>query len=54
MTWKSIALSLIIWIQVCLVLGVLFNQISFEKFLSLQISVILLILPSPLKDKDLE
>jgi len=52
MTWQQIILGLIVWAQTCLIFGVLLNQITFEKFISIQLSIIMLLLPSPFKDKD--
>jgi len=52
MNWQKIAIILIIWAQMCLMFGVLLNQISFEKFISIQISIIMLLIPSPIHDRD--
>jgi len=52
MNWQKVAVFLIVWAQTCLMFGVLLNQINFEKFISIQISIIMLLVPSPIHDKD--
>jgi len=51
MNWQKIAIFLILWAQICLIFGVFLGQISFEKFISIQVSVIMLLVPSPIHDK---
>jgi hypothetical protein len=48
MTSKKLILGLIIWIQTCLTLGVFSGALNFKDWIAIQISLIMLLVPSPM------
>jgi hypothetical protein len=52
MSFKQLVLGSILWAQTCLALGVLSGVLSAKDFITIQVSLIMLISPSPiLQDK---
>jgi len=48
MNWQKIILIAILWAQTCLVIGLLIGSLTFKQFIDIQVSIIMLLLPSPL------
>jgi|YNPBryunderm2012_1023409.scaffolds.fasta_scaffold19876_2 hypothetical protein len=58
MTSQKLILGLLIWIQTCLTLGVFGGALNFNDWIAIQVSLIMLLIPSPIvqnkKDEDNE
>jgi len=50
--WQKVIIGLVIWAQTCLALGVALGVLSFREFISIQVSLIMLLLPSPILKRD--
>jgi hypothetical protein len=48
MTREKLIIGLIFWIQTCLALGVLTGTLTFRDFIAIQVSIITLLVPSPI------
>jgi hypothetical protein len=47
MNYQKLILGSIIWIQTCLTLGVFSGALSFKDWIAIQVSLIMLLVPSP-------
>jgi len=55
MTKEKLIVGSIFWVQTCLALGVLTGALTFRDFIAIQVSIIMLLVPSPiLQNKEKE
>jgi hypothetical protein len=53
LTPQKIILLALLWAQTCLVIGIFAGVLSFRDFIAIQVSLIMLLVPSPLlQDKN--
>jgi len=53
MLFKQLVLGSILWAQTCLALGVLSGVLSVKDFITIQVSLVMLLIPSPiLQDRE--
>jgi hypothetical protein len=48
MTSQKLILGSLIWIQTCLTLGVFSGALNFRDWIAIQVSLIMLLIPSPI------
>jgi hypothetical protein len=48
MTREKLIMGSILWVQTCLALGVLTGTLTFRDFIAIQVSIITLLVPSPI------
>jgi len=48
MTREKLIAGSIFWVQICLALGVLTGTLTFRDFIAIQVSIVMLLVPSPI------
>jgi hypothetical protein len=48
MTREKLIVGSIVWVQICLTLGVFTGTLTFRDFIAIQVSLIMLVIPSPI------